>query len=89
MLGAANSTAGVPSPHPRARPILNVAAGEVSHKINYPHPIRSVACEEQVKALARVTSSATRLVDSLFRSYDDHVRMGKAKAEQRRRSLKK
>jgi putative GTP pyrophosphokinase len=69
----------------QVRTLMEEVWGEVSHKINYPHPIRSVACEEQVKALARVTSSATRLVDSLFRSYDDHVRMGKAKAEKRRR----
>lgn len=58
--------------------------GEVNHEINYPRPINSVACAEQIKALARVTSSATRLVDSVFRSYDDHVKMVTAKAEQRR-----
>lgn len=73
----------------QVRTLMEEVWGEVSHKINYPHPIRSVACEEQVKALARVTSSATRLVDSLFRSYDDHVRMGKTKARQRRRQNSK
>jgi len=42
--------------------------GEVSHKINYPDQTNSVACQEQIKVLARVTSSCTRLVDSIFKS---------------------
>ncbi len=73
----------------QVRTLMEEVWGEVNHKINYPNPVKSVACEEQIKALARVTSSATRLVDSVFRSYDDHVRMGTAKAEQRRRRASK
>src|SRR5260370_14354296 len=45
--------------------------GEVDHKFNYPHAIESVACGEQIKVLARVASSCTRLVDSIFASYAD------------------
>ena len=45
--------------------------GEVSHKINYPAQIQSIACQEQIKVLARVTSSGTRLVDSIFKSLDE------------------
>lgn len=45
--------------------------GEVDHKFNYPHPVDSVACGEQIKVLARVASSCTRLVDSIFASYAD------------------
>lgn len=45
--------------------------GEVDHSINYPTPVDSLACSEQLKVLARVTSSATRLVDSIFLSFDD------------------
>ncbi len=45
--------------------------GEVDHKFNYPHPIGSVACGEQIKVLARVASSCTRLVDSIFASVAD------------------
>jgi putative GTP pyrophosphokinase len=45
--------------------------GEVDHKFNYPHPIESVACGEQIKVLARVASSCTRLVDSIFASVAD------------------
>jgi ppGpp synthetase/RelA/SpoT-type nucleotidyltranferase len=42
--------------------------GEVSHSFNYPQPTKSLACAEQIKVLARVTSSCTRLVDSVYRS---------------------
>lgn len=40
--------------------------GEVDHTINYPHPCEVTTCREQIKVLARVTSSCTRLVDSIF-----------------------
>lgn len=53
--------------------------GEVDHKFNYPHAVSSVACAEQIKVLARVASSCTRLVDSIFVSYDDW--QGAAKVE--------
>lgn len=45
--------------------------GEVDHRFNYPHPIENVACSEQIKVLARVASSCTRLVDSIFASHED------------------
>jgi hypothetical protein len=54
--------------------------GEVDHSINYPHPAKSVACREQIRALARATSSATRLVDSIFATVEDLGRQrGKGK----------
>lgn len=40
--------------------------GEVDHSINYPHASTVLSCQEQIKVLARVTSSCTRLVDSIF-----------------------
>jgi putative GTP pyrophosphokinase len=40
--------------------------GEVDHTINYPHPSDIPTCGEQIKVLARVTSSCTRLVDSII-----------------------
>lgn len=48
--------------------------GEVSHLFDYPHPTRSVACAEQIKVLARLTSGCSRLVDSIFRSHDEYSR---------------
>lgn len=44
--------------------------GEVDHKINYPHKAQSLACREQIKVLARITSSCSRLVDSIFYSHE-------------------
>jgi putative GTP pyrophosphokinase len=40
--------------------------GEVDHTVNYPTPSASLAIQEQLKVLARVTSGATRLVDAIF-----------------------
>ncbi|MEI6196986.1 MAG: RelA/SpoT domain-containing protein [Verrucomicrobiota bacterium] len=45
--------------------------GEVAHTIDYPTPSKSLACKEQIRVLARVTSSCTRLVDSIFRSHEE------------------
>ena len=46
--------------------------GEVSHTIDYPDPTTSIACKEQLKVLARVSSSCIRLVDSIFESEKEH-----------------
>jgi len=48
--------------------------GEVDHSINYPRPVDSIACKEQILALARSTSAATRLVDSIFATVADLTR---------------
>jgi putative GTP pyrophosphokinase len=48
--------------------------GEVDHSMNYPHGSPVLACREQIKVLARVTSSCSRLVDSIFRSSNDGKR---------------
>jgi putative GTP pyrophosphokinase len=45
--------------------------GEVDHTMNYPHECAILSCREQIKVLARVTSSCSRLVDSIFRSYQN------------------
>ena len=42
--------------------------GEVDHTINYPVPSTKLTCREQIKVLARLTSTCTRLVDSIFAS---------------------
>ena len=47
--------------------------GEVDHAINYPERTQVGTCREQLKVLARVTSSCTRLVDSIF---DAHAASG-------------
>ncbi len=42
--------------------------GEVDHQLNYPQPAALIACSEQIKVLARLTSACSRLVDSIFKS---------------------
>jgi putative GTP pyrophosphokinase len=50
----------------QVRTLMEEVWGEVDHAINYPQPSDNLACREQIKVLARVTSSATRLVDAIF-----------------------
>lgn len=54
----------------QVRTLMEEVWGEVDHKINYPNPTTVLASTEQLKVLARVTSSATRLVDSIFLTHD-------------------
>ena len=56
----------------QVRTLMEEVWGEVEHSMNYPHQVDSLACREQLKVLARVTSSATRLVDSIFLTYNEH-----------------
>jgi len=41
---------------------------EVSHLLNYPTPSSTPGCEEQIRALARVSSGFGRLVEAIFAS---------------------
>ena len=45
--------------------------GEIDHTINYPHPTEIIACKEQLRVLAKLVSTGTRLADSIFRTYND------------------
>jgi putative GTP pyrophosphokinase len=51
--------------------------GEVSHAIDYPEETKSIACKEQLKVLARLTSSCIRLVDSIFESEKEHKQLSR------------
>jgi putative GTP pyrophosphokinase len=53
----------------QVRTLMEEVWGEVDHLINYPHKSNSHSCREQIKTLARVTSSCSRLVDSIFSTY--------------------
>ncbi len=55
----------------QVRTLMEEVWGEVDHQINYPVPTSVLASREQLKVLARVTSSATRLVDSIFLTHGD------------------
>jgi len=63
--------------------------GEVDHKFNYPHPIESFACGEQIKVLARVASSYTRLelrTSLLVQQEDQPQRISRRPSRRRQRS---
>jgi putative GTP pyrophosphokinase len=61
----------------QVRTLADEIWGEIDHKLNYPHPHKSVACREQIRALARVTSSCSRLVDAIVTSDEDWERTRK------------
>lgn len=69
----------------QVRTLMEEVWGEVDHSINYPVPNESVACREQIRALARVTSSSTRLVDAIFATVSDIEKSG---AVERARKIK-
>lgn len=54
----------------QVRTLMEEVWGEVDHKINYPHKSEVLSCREQIKTLARVTSSCSRLVDSIFATHE-------------------
>ena len=60
----------------QVRTLMEEVWGEVAHLINYPDQTTNVAIREQIKVLARITSSATRLVDSIFLTFDDFKKRG-------------
>lgn len=56
----------------QVRTLFEEIWGEIDHSINYPHSTGSIACKEQLKVLAKLISSGTRLSDSIFRSYNEY-----------------
>lgn len=62
--------------------------GEVDHKLNYPHPANSVACQQQLRALARLTSAAGRLVDSIFATVSDEESRKKPRSNKKTKAKK-
>lgn len=68
----------------QVRTLMEEVWGEVDHQLNYPKKTKSLACAEQLKVLARVTSSATRLVDSIYLTIDDHINSKKKIGKKRK-----
>lgn len=58
----------------QVRTLMEEVWAEVDHTLNYPHRTPILACSEQLAALARATSTCSRLVDSIFRSHVDLTR---------------
>ena len=70
----------------QVRTLMEEVWGEVDHTFNYPKKTDSLPCREQIMVLARATSSATRLVDSIFATMKDHE--SRKKAARRKRTKK-
>lgn len=68
----------------QVRTLMEEVWGEVDHLINYPHKTDSLSCREQIKALARATSSCSRLVDSIFATHSDYKENNKASNSNKR-----
>jgi ppGpp synthetase/RelA/SpoT-type nucleotidyltranferase len=49
------------------RTLFEEVWGEIDHALNYPNPTKNVACKEQLRVLAKLTSTGTRLADSIFK----------------------
>src|SRR5208283_5252578 len=60
----------------QVRTLADEVWGEVDHKINYPARLDSIACTEQIKSLAHITTSCNRLVDSIFASHKEWDAIG-------------
>lgn len=56
----------------QVRTLMEEVWGEVDHSINYPVKNDSNSCRDQIKVLARMTSSCSRLVDCIFSTHKEH-----------------
>jgi putative GTP pyrophosphokinase len=73
----------------QVRTLMEEVWGEVDHKINYPEKADSLSCREQIKVLARVTSSCSRLVDSIFLAHEEIAPIDSAKTAAKTKISKK
>ena len=56
----------------QVRTLFEEIWGEIDHLINYPSPTDSIACREQLRALAKLVGTGGRLVDAILRSHSEH-----------------
>lgn len=52
----------------QVRTLFEEAWGEIDHALNYPSRTTNISCAEQLKVLAKLASTGTRLADSIFKS---------------------
>lgn len=55
----------------QVRTLFEEAWGEIDHALNYPERTTIVACKEQLRVLAKLASTGTRLADSIFTTAKD------------------
>jgi len=54
----------------QVRTLFEEIWGEVDHILNYPKECEEVACREQLRVLAKLVGAGSRLVDSVFRTWN-------------------
>lgn len=52
----------------QVRTLFEEAWGEIDHAFNYPDKTNILSCTEQLRVLAKLASTGTRLADSIFRT---------------------
>ena len=58
----------------QVRTLFEEIWGEIDHAINYPHPTDNIPSKEQLRVLAKLVSTGSRLADSIFRSHNDYLK---------------
>ena len=53
----------------QVRTLFEEIWGEIDHTINYPHQTSVLACKEELRVLAKLISTGTRLADAIFKTY--------------------
>lgn len=56
----------------QVRTLFEEIWGEIDHHINYPHPTDILACKEQLRVLAKLVSTGTRLADAIYNCYEEY-----------------
>ncbi len=51
----------------QVRTLFEEIWGEIDHQINYPTPTENLACQEQIRVLARLVGAGSRLADAIYR----------------------
>lgn len=55
----------------QVRTLFEEAWGEIDHALNYPQKTDLLPCREQLRVLAKLASTGTRLADSIFAAAED------------------
>lgn len=57
----------------QVRTLFEEIWGEIDHVINYPHKTDILACREELRVLAKLISTGSRLADAIFRTYEEEI----------------
>ena len=55
----------------QVRTLFEEIWGEIDHSLNYPKATTNIACREQLRVLAKLASTGTTLVDSIYKISDE------------------